>query len=315
MPCSKIKIYFQLLPFLTLVNSLQHWQITNLEILAPSTIPESKKEESKQLTKNQMQLIQREKMSGLAQLVAGLAHEINNSLNFIVGNLDYARNYSEDLLKIIELYQQNYPQPGTKIESATAEIELDYLREDLPKIFHSMKVGSDRIQQIVIGLSKFYRYDEAKMKKADLHQGIDSTLLILQHPLRKGRIKINKKYGNLPQVTCYAGQLNQVFWNLINKGIEMLKDEEKAREITIATTNFFRQIEWVSITVAYNGKVMRESVRKRIFEPSFTSKSVEQETDLGLALSYQIIVEGHGGMLRCKSTEKVGTEFIIEIPV
>ncbi len=226
-PLLKTQLYLNILPFLTLVNCLQDWKIANFEVLAPSATSESQPEELKQLTSNQLRMIQSEKMSSLAQLVSGLAHEINNSLNFIMGNIDYAHDYSEDLLKLIELYQQHYPQPGMAIESATADLELDYLREDLPKIFHSMKVGSDRIQKLTIGLHKFYRQDEATMKKADLHQGIDSTLLILEYSLRKARIKINKNYGQLPLVTCYAGQLNQVFGHIIKNAIEVLEDGGK----------------------------------------------------------------------------------------
>ncbi|WP_353930504.1 GAF domain-containing protein [Okeanomitos corallinicola TIOX110] len=280
-----------------------------------------------QLQETQAQLIQTEKMSGLGQLVAGIAHEINNPVNFIYGNLCHASNYTEDLLKLLQLYQCHYPNPSTEITSIIEAIDLNFLVQDLPKIMSSMRLGSDRIRSIVLSLRNFSRLDEAENKRVDLHEGIDNTLLILQHRLRPHSqfpgIKIIKDYGDLPKVECYAGQMNQVFMNVISNAIDVLTDEIEQNPHIIHTkplptirisTRVSPTHPYLLISIADNGPGMSKDVKKRIFDPFFTTKPVGKGTGLGLAISYQIIVEKHGGLMECISEPGKGTEFWIEIP-
>ncbi|MBD2435846.1 GAF domain-containing protein [Nostoc sp. FACHB-110] len=281
-----------------------------------------------ELQETQTQLIQTEKMSSLGQLVAGVAHEINNPVNFIYGNLHYASKYTQDMLAVIRLYQLHYPQPHHEITTITQEVDLEFLAEDLPKIISSMQVGAERIRSIVLSLRNFSRLDEAENKPVDLHEGIDNTLLILQHRLKASSnftgIEIIRDYGKLPLVECYAGQINQVFMNIITNAIDALEDQGKlgeenypklpAPQICISTrlaTDTSRML----VRIADNGPGMTEEVKKRIFDPFFTTKSVGKGTGLGLAISYQIIVEKHGGMMECVSELGRGTEFWIEIPI
>ncbi|MBU7587275.1 MAG: GAF domain-containing protein [Nostoc sp. TH1S01] len=275
----------------------------------------------------QTQLIQTEKMSSLGQLVAGVAHEINNPVNFIYGNLHYASKYTQDLLKIIELYQLYYPQPYDEISSTASAVDLEFLAEDLPKMISSMQVGADRIRSIVLSLRNFSRLDEAENKPVDLHEGIDNTLLILQHRLKANinftGIEITKDYGDLPLIECYAGQINQVFMNILTNAIDALENQGNLEQgksqlpkpkISIST-RLATDTPRVLIRIADNGPGMTEEVRKRIFDPFFTTKSVGKGTGLGLAISYQIIVDKHGGMMDCISEIGKGTEFWIEIPI
>ncbi len=279
------------------------------------------------LNQTQAQLIQTEKMSSLGQLVAGVAHEINNPINFIYANITHVTEYSNNLLELIKLYQQYYPNIDPEIENLQSEIDLEFLREDLPKMLASMKVGANRIREIVLTLRNFSRLDEAEMKPVNIHEGIDSTLLILQHRLKakseRGEIKIIKAYRDLPQIECYAGKLNQVFMNILSNAIDALeqKQKEAAKEkqslpspcLLIATEMIDK--DWVRISIKDNGIGMCETVKSRLFDPFFTTKPVGQGTGLGLSISYQIIVEHHGGKLRCVSTPNKGTEFQIEIPI
>ncbi|TAE54340.1 MAG: GAF domain-containing protein [Nostocales cyanobacterium] len=281
-----------------------------------------------QLQETQAQLIQTEKMSGLGQLVAGIAHEINNPVNFIYGNLCHASNYTEDLLKLVQLYQDHYPHPSNEIKSTMEAIDFNFLVQDLPKIMSSMRLGSERIRSIVLSLRNFSRLDEAENKRVDLHEGIDNTLLILQHRLKPhGQfpgIEIIKDYGNLPKVECYAGQMNQVFMNVISNAIDVLTDEiEQHPHLTHTkpsptiriSTRVSPQNPYLLISIADNGPGMTKEVKKRIFDPFFTTKPVGKGTGLGLAISYQIIVEKHGGLMECISEPGKGTEFWIEIPL
>lgn len=279
------------------------------------------------LRKTQTQLIQSEKISSLGQLVAGIAHEINNPVNFIHGNLTPAREYAEDLLKLVQLYQQEHTHPSTEIREQAEAIDLNFITKDLPKLLNSMKVGADRIRQIVLSLLNFSRLDQADMKAVNIHEGIESTLLILQHRLKAkpdySAIEVIKNYSNLPLVECYAGQLNQVFMNVLSNAIDAIEQvkeqtsEPHAGRITIRTwvADESKAASRVVICIADNGFGIPETVRNRIFDPFFTTKPVGKGTGLGLSISYQIVVDKHGGVFKCSSELGKGTEFWIEIPI
>ncbi|BAY86997.1 multi-sensor signal transduction histidine kinase [Calothrix parasitica NIES-267] len=283
------------------------------------------------LRKAQTQLIQSEKMSSLGQLVAGIAHEINNPVNFIYGNINHIHQYAEDLLGILELYQQSCSISNCEINERAEEIELDFLVDDLPRILSSMKIGASRIREIVLSLRNFSRLDEADLKDADIHEGIESTLLILQYRLKAKAdspgIKVIKEYGNLPQIECYAGQLNQVLMNILSNAIDVLQEgvgkafwevetENKSQTPKIRIcTEVKEDNNRILIRIADNGLGMTEEVIKRMFDPFFTTKPVGKGTGLGLSISYQIIVDKHNGSFNCKSLPNKGTEFLIEIPV
>jgi signal transduction histidine kinase len=290
-----------------------------------------------ELQETQTQLIQTEKMSSLGLLVAGIAHEINNPVSFIYGNIPHATQYTQDLLHLIDLYRQEYPQPTSIIQAEEQSIDLDFLSEDLPKLMNSMQLGAERIRQIVLSLRNFSRLDKAAREPVDLHQGIDNTLLLLQHRVKakagRPKIEIVKEYGELPLVECYAGQMNQVFMNILSNAIDALeelnvershveglsnnvqptKDQTATPCIRICTQ--LKDDNTVLIRMADNGPGMTAQVQQQIFDPFFTTKSVGQGTGLGLSISYQIIVDKHGGQLKCVSTPGEGTEFWIELPV
>ncbi|MEH2261905.1 trifunctional serine/threonine-protein kinase/ATP-binding protein/sensor histidine kinase [Nostoc sp.] len=270
------------------------------------------------LYSTQTQLIQSEKMSSLGQLVAGIAHEINNPINFIYGNLEPANEYVVSLIELNNLYQRLYPHPLPEIADKIANIDLKFLVDDLQKLLSSMRVGADRIRQIVLSLRNFSRLDEAEIKPVDIHSGIDSTLLILQHRLNNSKhpeIKVVQRYGQLPLVNCYASALNQVFMNIITNAIDALEKSHTNPQPTIIIHTEFRDSKKLIIRIADNGVGMSESVKNNIFNPFFTTKSVGSGTGLGLSTSYSIVVEKHGGNLSCISAPGEGTEFIIEIPV
>lgn len=277
-----------------------------------------------QLQCTQVQLIQSEKMSSLGQLVAGIAHEINNPVNFIDANLTYTQEYFEDLLELIKLYQNNYPE-NSEIEEFIQKIEFDYLQEDLPNIIKSMQTGAARIGKIVLSLRTFSRLDEAELKKIDIHESIDSTLMILQNSLEtqphRSAIVVTKEFEDLPLVECYAGKLNQVFLNILNNAIDALEEAIKNKQIPeneyprIRILTKFIQRDTVQISIIDNGSGIPEDNLSKLFDPFFTTKPVGKGTGLGLSMSYQIIVEQHKGQLNCISTEGEGTEFQIQIPV
>jgi PAS domain S-box-containing protein len=279
-----------------------------------------------ELQKTHAHLVQSEKMSSLGQLVAGVAHEINNPTSFIYANLMHAREYTSDLLGIIELYQQHYPNPTAEISSEIEEIDLEFLIEDLPKLLDSMKMGAERICEIVAALGTFSRVAEAEMRAVNLHEGLDSTLMILHNRLKASgkhpEIQVIKEYGNVPQVECYAGQLNQVFMNLLANAIDAIDEQNQMRspEEIKANPSWIRvRTELVKddviIRIADNGLGMKEEVKTRLFDPFFTTKPVGSGTGLGLSISYQIVVEKHGGQLYCNSKLGQGTEFVIQIPL
>lgn len=279
-----------------------------------------------ELQRTQLQLIQSEKMSSLGQLVAGVAHEINNPTSFIFGNLDYANDYTQNLLKLVEIYQKNYPHPVTEIQNFAEEIDLEFVVEDLPKIFKSMKIGTQRIGEIVLFLRTFSRMDEADKKEVNIHDGIDSTLMILEHRIKarpeRPEIQVVKKYANLPLVECYPGQLNQVFMNILANAIDAVEESmvnshllmaEKSGKISINTELFGENLVWVRI--ADSGTGIPEDQKQRIFDPFFTTKPLSKGTGMGLYISYQIITERNAGNLECISRAEGGTEFIITIPL
>jgi signal transduction histidine kinase len=283
------------------------------------------------LKKAQAQLVQAEKMSSLGQLVAGVAHEINNPVNFIHGNLTYMQQYSAELLHLVELYAAHYPDPAPEIQAEIAEVDLAFLQTDLVKVLHSMDVGTSRIRDIVRSLQSFSRTDEAEFKAVDIHEGIDSTLLILQYRLKSTstgpKIDIVKHYGQLPAVECSAGKLNQVFMNVLVNAIDAITDANQPQrehfgnhqinhqknQITIQTKVL--GAEWVEIAIANNGPEIPAAIQSRIFDPFFTTKPVGKGTGMGMSISYQIITETHGGTLRCFSSSEQGTEFVIQIPI
>ncbi|MBG1266113.1 ATP-binding sensor histidine kinase [Nostoc sp. WHI] len=295
-----------------------------------------------ELQRTQIQLIQSEKMSSLGQMVAGIAHEINNPINFIHGNINHASEYVQDLLNLVAVYQQEYPSPSPLVEEKAEEIDLNFLAEDLPKILDSMNVGSSRIRNIVLGLRNFSRLDESEMKPVDVHEGIDNTLMILQHRFKEKsdfpEIEVIKEYGKLPEVICYPGQLNQVFMNILSNAIDALEDsfvidhpslrndkEQIAKGIDasvashkVGQIHIFTELtdsNTAIIRIADNGSGITKAVQQKIFDPFFTTKAVGSGTGLGLSISYQIIVDKHKGSLTCDSTLGKGTEFTIEIPM
>ncbi|MGC1248980.1 MAG: AAA family ATPase [Spirulinaceae cyanobacterium] len=276
-----------------------------------------------QLKHTQSQLVQSEKMSSLGQMIAGIAHEINNPVSFIYGNIEYAREYIQDLLDLINTYQEEHPQPSPKIQEVRETIDLDFLVQDLQKLLKSMKVGAERIRNIVISLKNFSRLDRLKKSPVNLHEGLDNTILILQHRLRgkgeKPSIKLIKNYGKLPLITCYGSQLNQVFMNLLANAIDALEGKGSEQNIPIKDPEITIYTELTASTtiirIIDNGTGISAELQSKIFDPFFTTKSVGSGTGLGLSISYQIVVEKHGGSLACHSFLGQGTEFIIEIPL
>ncbi len=267
-----------------------------------------------ELQQTQLQLIQTEKMSSLGQLVAGIAHEINNPISFIYSNISHAKEHVTELLHLVELYQQHYP------DIENDQVDLAFLREDLPNILNSMNHGAERIRQIVLSLRNFSRLDEDGMKSVNIHEGIENTLQLLQHRLNAQpehpAIEIIKEYGNLPQVVCYAGQINQVFINLLLNAIDALENSSVSGKIidhpTICIRTFLKG-DRIVISIADNGPGIAEKVHNRIFDPFFTTKPVG--IGLGLSISYQIIVEKHRGQLQCVSALGQGAEFVMAIPL
>ncbi len=279
-----------------------------------------------QLKATNSQLVQSEKMSSLGLLLAGVAHEINNPVSFIYGNLAHLTNYTQDLFDHLELYQQHYPNPVAEIQEQREKNDLDFLAEDLPKILSSMSVGVDRICQIVQSLRNFSRHDDSQMKPVNLHEGIDSTLLILNHRLKgngeKQPIQIVKHYGKLPTVECFAGPINQVFMNILSNAIDALEDansRQTCREMLENPSQIMIGTEvvgnFVEIKIADNGPGITEEVKQQIFDTFFTTKPIGKGTGMGLSISYQIIVERHKGELYCNSELGKGTEFAIRIPI
>ncbi len=281
----------------------------------------------KELRTAQMQMIHAEKMASLGQLVAGVAHEINNPINFIYGNLEHAQQYTQELVRCVELYQHHHPDVAPELKQYLKKAEIQFLFDDLPKLFQSMQVGTERIREIVASLRNFSRLDEADFKTASIHEGIDSTLMILQHRLKpsgdNSSIHVSKFYDTLPAIECYPGQLNQVFMNLISNAIDALEQRNaklsfqeitaNPSEIRISTSLLNK--DWICIRVADNGIGIDQKLISRLFDPFFTTKVVGKGTGLGLSISYQIVTEKHKGKIYCQSEIGKGTEFLVELPI
>jgi signal transduction histidine kinase len=280
--------------------------------------------------RSQAQLIQAEKMSGLGQLVAGIAHEVNNPINFIYANVKPAQQYALDLLALVGCYARHYPQPHPDILDLTETIDLAFISEDLPNLLTSMKSGADRIRDLVLSLRNFSRLDESDRKVVNLHDGIKSTVLILQHRLKatpdglrptgghRPEIQLVYDYGDLPPVHCYPGQINQVLMNILANGIDALEESVLKTGLihpTIRIETTLLRPEIVQIRMIDNGPGIPEAIRQRIFDPFYTTKPIGKGTGLGLSISYQIVVEKHAGKLECFSEPGQGTEFRIQLPV
>lgn len=281
-----------------------------------------------QLQQAQILLIQNEKMATLGQLVAGVAHEINNPIGFLAGNIEQASDGIKDLINHLQIYQEKFPTPGSDIEENAEKIDLEYLLEDLPEMLSSMKVGTERIRNISHSLRIFYRGDTGYKVLANIHEGIDSTLTILQHRLKANNerpaIAVIKNYGDIPAFKCYSGKLNQVFMNLLVNAIDALEESNQGRTFTeieaspkiiSIVTEFSEENQSVIIKIKDNGKGISDEISYKIFDHFFTTKAVGKGTGLGLSISRQIVEEAHGGSLTCSSVAGVGSEFAIVLPI
>ncbi|MEH1967127.1 hybrid sensor histidine kinase/response regulator [Nostoc sp.] len=282
----------------------------------------------KDLQESQLQLVQTEKMSALGQLVAGVAHEINNPVGFIHGNLGHASVYFHDMINIIGLYQQHYPNPVPEIQEGIAAIDLKYMLSDLPNLISSMKEGVQRIRNISTSLRTFSRADSDRKVYCNIHDGIDSTIMILKHRLKASEyrpdIQVIRDYDKLPELECFIGQLNQVFMNLLANAIDALEESNIGRtyieieanpNLVLIQTTLTEDKNYILIRIKDNGVGMSSDVQQKIFDYLFTTKPVGQGTGLGLSIAHQIVVEKHGGTLEVNSVLGQGSEFIIKLPI
>ena len=291
-----------------------------------------------ELQQAQVKLIQSEKMSSLGQLVAGIAHEINNPVSFIHGNITHIKEYSQDMLKLIRLYQAHHPTPHPTIQALTDDLDLNYVVKDLPKLLDSMRLGTDRIRKIVLSLRNFSRLDESAIKQTDIHEGLENTLMILSSRLKstalRPAIKVVKAYERLPAIDCYAGQLNQVFMNILGNAIDAI-DEAVEAEATLTQSlerataspinrqtiepkivlQTFQKSDRLVIQITNSGPSIPAHISQRMFDPFFTTKAVGKGTGMGLAICYQTIVDLHKGILEHRPTADGRPTFVIEIPI
>jgi len=268
----------------------------------------------RELKQAQAQLIQGEKMSSLGQMVAGIAHEINNPVNFIYANLNHANEYTQELLELVNLYQQHYPQPAHQIEDKIEDVELDFIKEDLPKIISSMHTGAERIRQIILSLRSFCHLDEAEMKPVDINEGINNTLLLLNYQLNPD-IEVINQYEDLPLIECYPAQLNQVFWHIISNAMDELRTPQKSSfKPQIFIQSKLVNSNYIEVRIRDNGKGIESKIIDKIFDPFFTTKPVGEGTGMGLAICYQI-VEKHRGKIQVVSELGKGTEFVVTLPI
>lgn len=300
----------------------------DLEVTLDKTLKavDAFKDNQEKLRQAQIQLVQSEKMSSLGQMVAGMAHEVNNPVNFIYGNLGHAQNYVQDLMELIALYQAYYPKPPSEIQESIQEIDLEFLKEDVSQLMSSLKIGATRIKELVVSLRNFSRLDEAERKHVDIHEGIESTLLILNSRIKTysdlPAVSIERDYGTIPLVDCHPSQLNQVVMNVVSNAIDAFEEAREGGDRSGAEnrTDIIRistevlDDGWVRIAIADNGPGMKPETIEKLFDPFFTTKPVGKGTGLGLSISYQIVTEKHGGRLYCKSVLDQGTTFFIEIP-
>lgn len=276
------------------------------------------------LKQTQLRMVQSEKLSALGQLISGIAHEINNPINFIAGNISHANDYTQDLLGLLAEYEHAFPDGTPQIHELSNDIDIDFLKDDLAKVMQSMKLGADRIQGIVRSLCSFSRSDESETQTVDIHAGIDSTLMILNSRLKarpdRTAIQVIRNYGDLPLVDCYPGQLNQVFMNLLTNAIDALEEtmqyegnSQAAAQICITTSTI--ENHCIAIKIADNGSGITAEAKNKIFQPFFTTKSAGKGTGLGLSISWQVVTEIHNGTLECFSQPDGGAEFVIQIPI
>ncbi|MEM9542961.1 MAG: response regulator [Cyanobacteria bacterium P01_E01_bin.42] len=300
--------------------------LTDLEITIEKILKDVKKGKAleQKLAVLQVQSIQSEKMSSLGQMVAGVAHEINNPMGFIAGNVAHAEEYAQDLIELIKIYQKEHSQPSEQLQDKIEEIELDFILEDLPKLMQSMQMGCDRIVEIVKSLRCFSRLDDAELTKVDIRENIDSTLMILQNRLKakpnRPEIEVIQEYGELPGINCYSGQLNQVFMNILSNAIDALEMKHDNNSLNLKPkiwiqTQLSQQPDWISIRIKDNGPGIPEENIAQLCNPFFTTKPIGKGTGLGLSISYDIVTEKHGGQLQIFSELGKGTEFAIELPI
>ena len=301
---------------LELQNHLLH-QENQERTLAQASL----KQALEDLQQTQTKLVQSEKMSSLGQLVAGVLHEINNPVNFIYGNLSHTSAYIDDIVTILQLYQKYYPDPVSEIQAYREDTDLDFIQKDLQQIINSMKLGTKRIHDLLLNLRNFSRLDEAQLKRVDIHEGLENTLTLLKHRWQteeqNSTITVVKEYGNVPPFYCYPGELNQVFMNIINNALDALQEAVSQSKITDFPKIWLiseLKDERVKIRIKDNGLGMSPQVHSKIFDPFFTTKPVGKGQGLGLSISYQVVVEQHGGNLECISAPGQGTELLISIP-